>query len=84
VAITYFQGHLPRHPGTATNLYSNAQRIGSTAGYLLFVGLAWRFGFRAVFAGCALLALVALLLMLVPVHVPDDERIVSGLTSPGG
>ena len=31
IAITYFQGHLPHHPGTATNLYANAQRIGSTA-----------------------------------------------------
>jgi SET family sugar efflux transporter-like MFS transporter len=68
VAITYFQGHLPRHPGTATNLYSNAQRLGSTAGYSLFVGLAWRFGYRAVFEGCAIFAAIALALMLVPVQ----------------
>jgi len=66
VAITYFQAHLPRHPGTATNLYSNAQRIGSTAGYFLFVGLAWRFGHRAVFEACALFAVLAFALMLVP------------------
>ena len=70
VAITYFQSHLPLHPGTATNLYVTAQRIGSTAGYFLFVGLAWRFGHRAVFEGCALFALLALGLMLVPVRAP--------------
>jgi SET family sugar efflux transporter-like MFS transporter len=68
VAITYFQGHLPDQPGTATNLYANAQRIGSTGGYFLFVGLAWRFGHRAVFEACAGFALAALALMLVPVH----------------
>jgi SET family sugar efflux transporter-like MFS transporter len=74
VAITYFQSHLPRHPGTATNLYSNAQRIGSTAGYFLFVGLAWRFGHRAVFGACALFAMLGLALMLVPLRVsPGDE-----------
>jgi SET family sugar efflux transporter-like MFS transporter len=73
IAITYFQNHLPHHPGTATNLFANASRIGSTAGYFLFVGLAWRFGYRAVFDGCALFAVLALGLMLVPVHVPADE-----------
>jgi len=70
VAITYFQNHLPHHPGTATNLYSTSQRIGSTAGYFLFVGLAWRFGYRAVFEGCVLFAVLGLALMLVPVHAP--------------
>lgn len=74
VAITYFQGHLPRHPGTATNLYANAQRIGSTAGYFLFVGLAWRFGYRAVFEACAVFAALALGLMLVPVQAAPDLR----------
>jgi SET family sugar efflux transporter-like MFS transporter len=73
VAITYFQSHLPDHPGTATNLYSNAARIGSTAGYFLFVGLAWRFGHRAVFEACTVFAIVALALMLVPVHVAKAE-----------
>jgi SET family sugar efflux transporter-like MFS transporter len=71
VAITYFQSHLPSHPGTATNLYANAQRIGSTAGYFLFVGLAWRYGYRAVFEACALFAALGLGLMQVPVHAPD-------------
>jgi SET family sugar efflux transporter-like MFS transporter len=74
VAITYFQGHLPRHPGTATNLYANAQRMGSTAGYFLFVGLAWRFGYRAVFEACAIFASIALGLMLVPVKPGAHEE----------
>lgn len=54
VAITFFQNFLPDQAGTATNLYSNAQRIGSTAGYLLFGGLAAELGHRAVFVVCAL------------------------------
>jgi SET family sugar efflux transporter-like MFS transporter len=74
VAITYFQSHLPHHPGTATNLYSNATRIGSTAGYFLFSVLAWRFGYRAVFDACALFAVVALGLMLVPVAIREENE----------
>jgi SET family sugar efflux transporter-like MFS transporter len=74
VAITYFQGHFPRRPGTATNLYANAQRIGSTGGYFLFVALAWRFGYRAVFAACAAFAMLALGFMLVPVQPGEDEE----------
>ncbi len=74
VAITYFQSHLPHHPATATNLYSNAQRVGSTLGYFLFVGLAWRFGYRAVFEACGLFAGVGLGLMFVPLHVPAGEE----------
>ncbi|MDP9037458.1 MAG: sugar efflux transporter [Myxococcota bacterium] len=67
VAITYFQNHLPNHPATATNLYASAQRIGATAGYFLFVGLASRFGHQAVFSACAGLGTLALAFMLVPV-----------------
>jgi SET family sugar efflux transporter-like MFS transporter len=78
VAITYFQSHLPRHPGTATNLYSNAQRIGSTAGYFLFVALAWRLGFRWVFAACALFAAFGFVLMLVPVRETGGSRLQAG------
>jgi SET family sugar efflux transporter-like MFS transporter len=73
VAITYFQRHLPHHPGTATNLYANAQRVGSTAGYFMFVLLVSRFGHRAVFEACAGFALVALGLMFVPIDVPPEE-----------
>lgn len=44
----------------------NAMRIGSTLGYLLFGTLAWGFGHRVGFLGCALFSAVALALMFVP------------------
>src|SRR5207237_279517 len=59
VAITYFQNYLPHHPGSATNLYSNATRLGSTVGYLLFGTLSWNFGYRAVFYFCTGFTLIA-------------------------
>ncbi len=63
VAITFFQNYLPDLPGTATNLYSNASRIGSTIGYLLFGALATGLGYRAVFHVCTALSAIALVLM---------------------
>jgi len=71
VAITYFQNYLPHHPGSATNLYSNATRIGSTVGYLLFGTLAWNFGHRAVFVACTGFTVLALALLAVPAR-PDE------------
>jgi SET family sugar efflux transporter-like MFS transporter len=62
VAITFFQNKLPDQLGAATNLYSNASRIGSTSGYLLFGLVASRFGYRGTAFACALLALTALTL----------------------
>ena len=53
LAITFFQDFLPGQAGTATNVYSNAARIGSTAGYLLFGWLGSTLGYRSVFAVCA-------------------------------
>lgn len=60
IAITFFQDYLPGQMGTATNLYSTAQRIGSTAGYLGFGFLAHGLGHRAVFIICTGLCVVAL------------------------
>jgi MFS transporter, SET family, sugar efflux transporter len=65
VAITYFQNYLPNHPGTATNLYATASRIGSTVGYLLFGTLAAHFAHRTVFVACAIFAGVTLVLLQV-------------------
>lgn len=65
VAISWFQNYLPDHPGSATNLYSNAMRIGGTVGYLLFGVLSDTYGHRVVFAVCAGFSLVAFLLFLV-------------------
>lgn len=64
VAITFFQNFLPEQVGTATNLYSNATRIGATAGYLLFGFLVAEGGHRAVFVTCAVFSLFALVLLL--------------------
>ena len=63
IAITFFQSYIPNQPGTATNLYSNANRIGSTAGYLCFGTLASSLGYRAVFEVCAGVCVAAFLLL---------------------
>jgi SET family sugar efflux transporter-like MFS transporter len=60
VAITFFQNMLPAQLGSATNLYANASRIGSTSGYLTFGLVASRFGHRGTAVACAILALSAL------------------------
>ncbi len=78
VAITYFQNYLPHHPGSATNLYSNATRIGSTIGYLLFGTLAWHFGYRAVFITCTAFTLVALALLCVPKRPNESDTETDG------
>ncbi len=59
VAITFFQDYLPGQMGSATNLYSTSQRIGSTGGYLVFGVLAHKLGYRAVFVVCSGLCVVA-------------------------
>jgi SET family sugar efflux transporter-like MFS transporter len=53
IAITFFQSYIPNQPGTATNLYSNANRIGSTVGYLCFGWLASSLRYSTVFLVCA-------------------------------
>ena len=63
VAISFFQDKLPGQPGAATNLYVNAQRIGATAGYLIFGTIGESFGYRAVYVVCALLCGTSLILM---------------------
>ncbi len=66
VAITYFQDFLPSQPGSATNLYSNASRIGSTVGFLLFGALSGALGHRAVYVVCAVFSACAAVLMRAP------------------
>ncbi len=63
IAITFFQSYIPNQPGTATNLYSNANRIGSTFGYLCFGTLSTSLGYRAVFLVCAVICAAAFLLL---------------------
>jgi SET family sugar efflux transporter-like MFS transporter len=65
VAIAFFQNKLPRQAGAATNLYSNAVRVGSTSGYLCFGVFASQFGHRGTYGACAAFGALALLLTLV-------------------
>jgi len=64
LAITFFQDFMPGQPGTATNLYSNAQRVGSTVGYLTFGSVASAYGYRTVFFVCAGACAFALVLLV--------------------
>ena len=63
IAITFFQSYIPDQPGTATNLYTTANRTGSTLGYLLFGTLSEVLGYRTVFIVCAILCAAAFLLL---------------------
>jgi SET family sugar efflux transporter-like MFS transporter len=63
IAITFFQSYIPDQPGTATNLYTTANRIGSTIGYLGFGTLASSMGYRSIFLVCAVLCAMAFLLL---------------------
>jgi SET family sugar efflux transporter-like MFS transporter len=63
IAITFFQNFLPDQPGTATNLYSSAGRLGSIIGYLAFGILASAYGNRAVFVACTALSVIALAIL---------------------
>lgn len=64
IAITYFQDFLPDMPGTATNLYSNANRTGSMLGYMLFGVIADALGYRNVYLTCAAFTLIAVTLLV--------------------
>ena len=63
VAITFFQDFLPNQVGTATNLYSNASRLGQIAGYVLFSWLAAPLGYRNLFLMNSAICCAAFLLM---------------------
>lgn len=65
IAITLFQSYIPDQPGTATNLYTTASRVGSTLGYLLFGTLSQALGYRSVFLVCTALCAGAFLLLFV-------------------
>ena len=63
IAITFFQSYIPNQPGTATNLYANANRVGSTIGYLCYGSLVTGLGHRAVFLVCTGVCAAAFLLL---------------------
>ncbi|MDP9817405.1 sugar efflux transporter [Spirilliplanes yamanashiensis] len=64
LGVTYVQDMLPRHPGRASTLFSNAFPIGAMlAGPVL--GAAQHFGYRSAYAAGVALCAVALVLLLV-------------------
>jgi len=63
IAITFFQDYIPNQPGTATNLYTNANRLGSSIGYLSFGTLTSVLGYRSVFLVCSAVCAGAFILL---------------------
>lgn len=72
VAITFFQNFLPGQMGTATNLFSTAQRVGSMTGYMAVGLILQTTGHRTVFEVCAGLCAVAMVLLWL--FRPDSKR----------
>jgi SET family sugar efflux transporter-like MFS transporter len=64
LAIPFFQDLVPRQPGAATNLYSNALKAGSVLGFGVFGVLAGYLGNTRLFWACAGFALTTLIVML--------------------
>ena len=75
VAISFFQDKIPQQPGAATNVYVNAQRIGATAGYLIFGFVGGNFGYRAVYVACAMLCVAALILIFMQTVRPNATTV---------
>ncbi len=75
VAISFFQDKIPQQPGAATNVYVNAQRIGATAGYIIFGFIAGKFGYRAVYVACAMLCVAALILVCAQTVRPNTATV---------
>jgi len=65
VAIPFFQDLMPRQPGAATSLYSNALRVGSLVGFISFGALAGSSGHTGLFLLCSGLSAVTLGILLV-------------------
>lgn len=74
LAITFFQDFLPDQPGTATNLYVNASRVGSVAGYLSFGPLTEWLGHRGIFVFAAVACLFIFALLTVAQRLRRSER----------
>ena len=58
--ISYFQEMLPEEPGTATTLFSNTSRIGSSMGGVVSGAVSGMFGYRSVFVVCMSISIAAL------------------------
>jgi len=74
VAITFFQDLLRNQPGSSTNLFSNAQRLGSMVGFMLFGGLQSIWPLRSIFAVCAVFCVSAFAIMWIWRTEADRSR----------
>ncbi len=75
VAIVFFQDLLPSQPGLATALYSNAMAAGNLLGMLSFGFVVECVGHRGVFASCAIISVLALLLILRHRQHPREKAV---------
>jgi MFS transporter, SET family, sugar efflux transporter len=73
VAISFFQDYLPDQPGTATNLFSSAGRLGSMVGYVAFGGLTTTFGHRGLFVVCTMLSAATAVIFFLRARI-DRQR----------
>ena len=78
IAITFFQSYIPNQPGTATYIYTNANRIGSTVGYLCYGSLVTSLGHRAVFLVCTGVCAAAFLLLWLSREKHESEAPAGG------
>jgi SET family sugar efflux transporter-like MFS transporter len=74
IAITFFQNFMPGKTGTSTNLYANANRLGSLAGFLIFGAVSGPYGHRAIFWVCA--GLCGFSLICLYLAAPLSENVV--------
>lgn len=74
VGLTLFQQIIPR-PGLASGLFTNTRRLGAIAsGPIIAVGSMTAFGYQAVFAACAVLTAVALVIIEVTAKAREQPR----------
>lgn len=74
VGLTLFQQIIPR-PGLASGLFTNTRRLGATAsGPIIAVGSMTAFGYQAVFAACAVLTAVALVIIELTAKTREQPR----------
>ena len=85
IGLTFFQQIIPR-PGLATGLYMNTRRIGAiVSGPIIAVGSMTALGYRGIFALCAGLTVLALVLIWVASRItrtPQNQSDPAGVVKP--
>ncbi|WP_051423247.1 MFS transporter [Arthrobacter sp. MA-N2] len=87
VGLTLFQRLIPR-PGLASGLYTNTRRVGAImSGPVIALGSTTAIGYQGVFATCAALTVLALLVMVLagrePRRLPRRERLATAARKAG-